>query len=145
MHSSEKKLLVVVAVIVAVVALAAFAEYVSWAGELNSPLQPRESLVVRPSADPSTGDLLISVNNNGPSNLDIVTILFNETVVPKVGVTTSGSLTHNSDGSFSLSHGTAATIDAPKQDLGAVSSGTTYEVAIMTAMGNSYAANVTWP
>jgi hypothetical protein len=140
LRPTERKVFVASAILVAVIALAAFAEYVSWEGQLTS-LQPRESLVVKPSINPLTGDLLISLNNNGPSNLTIVTVLFNETVVPQNYLTVGGALTPT----YSLRHGTTGTIGMPKQDLGAVSSGTTYEVAIMTAMGNSYAANVTWP
>jgi hypothetical protein len=132
--------LAVAAILVAVIALAAWAEYVSWAGQLTS-LYPRESLVVKPSADLLTGNLLISLNNNGPSNLTIVAIFFNETVVPQNYVTTGGALTRT----YSLPHGTRGTIDVPKGILGDVISGSTHEVVITTAMGNTYPANVTWP
>ena len=128
----------------AVIIGAAYAEYEPWAGQLTS-LQPRESLIVRPLAVSSTSDLLISVTDNGPTNLTIVNIFFNDTAITNTGVGTSGALIQNRDGSFSLLHGATGSIDIPKQDLGAVSSGTTYEVVVATAMGNSYSASVRWP
>jgi hypothetical protein len=144
-RSSEKKLLLAAAVIVAVVALAAFAEYISWAGELTSPLQHLESLDVRSSTVPVTGALLISVTNDGPASANVTSVLFNQTILSPGSMTMGGSFTKNPDGSYLLPRGLKGTMSVPREDLGPLKSGETYDVTIVTSMGNSYPSNVSWP
>jgi hypothetical protein len=145
MRSIEKKVLIVAVISVAVVALAAFEEYESWAGQLISPLQHLESLDVRSSAVPVTGALLISVTNDGPSGTSVTSVLFNETILPAGSLTVGGSFTKNPDGSYLLPRGLKGTISVPREDLGPLKPGTTYGVTIVTSMGDSYPSNVIWP
>jgi hypothetical protein len=137
--------LIVAVISVAVVAFAAFEEYESWGGQLISPLQHLESLDVKSSAVPQSGALLISVTNDGPSSTNITSVLFNQTFLSPGSLTMGGSFTKNPDGSYLLPRGLKGTISIPKEDLGPVSSGTTYDVTIVTSMGDSYPSSVSWP
>jgi hypothetical protein len=136
--------LIVAVISVAVVAFAAFEEYESWGGQLISPLQHLESLDVKSSAVPQIGALLISVTNDGPSSTNITSVLFNQTFLSPGSLTMGGSFTKNPDGSYLLPRGLKGTISIPKEDLGPVSSGTTYDVTIVTSMGDSYPSSVSW-
>ena len=138
-------MLIVAVISVAVVAFAAFEEYESWGGQLISPLQHLESLDVKSSAVPQIGALLISVTNDGPSSTNITSVLFNQTFLSPGSLTMGGSFTKNPDGSYLLPRGLKGTISIPKEDLGPVSSGTTYDVTIVTSMGDSYPSSVSWP
>jgi hypothetical protein len=92
-----------------------------------------------------TGALLVSVTNDGPSSANVTSVLFNQTVLSPGIMTIGGSFTKNPDGSYLLPRGLKGTISVPKDNLGPVSSGTTYDVTLVTSLGDSYPSSVNWP
>lgn len=142
-NSSGKKGYIVIAIFL-VGFVAFFGLIASFGSGLYIPPEHTEKLVLATSTDASNSTLIITTFNNCPYSATVTQVLFNNASVPLSSITPEGSFNKTSAGAFMLASGTEGELLIGRSTLN-VSSGQSYDIAVITAAGNSYLCQAVWP
>jgi FtsZ-binding cell division protein ZapB len=88
--------------------------------------------------------LVISIGNMGASQITVTQVVFNGSPVANSNVVPGGPFT-TSGNSFNLASGATGTLSVTAANVGNPKPGVAYEVAMVTAAGNTYSSTITWP
>ncbi|MGA1974967.1 MAG: hypothetical protein ABSG92_04965 [Conexivisphaerales archaeon] len=123
--------------------VAFFGLQASFGSGLVIPGPHTEKLVLAASTDASNSTLIIYIFNNSPVSATVTQVLF-DVSLPMSSITAEGDFNSTSAGAFLLASGTQRELLIESSILN-VSSGQSYEVAVVTAAGNSYPYRSVWP
>lgn len=139
------------AAVLALVTVGAFFLVLSLIGLYNGgglstgwPIPHMEKLVVSASTDASNSTLIITISNVGVDSTTVTQVLFNNASVALSSITPDGNFTKTSADAFLLASGDTGELLIGRSFLN-VNSGQSYDILVMTAVGNEYPTVITWP